>query len=130
MAKEAIEARYQMKDENGNAVTDEDGKVLWDAIAVDYDFGSTLDDAIALCGEEAVHSQYKANSRVALQAIIRAKKKAGLDNTAIQAIVAAWKPGMVIEKTQIDPAVAIQNAFSTWSDEKKAKFLAKLGIAA
>jgi hypothetical protein len=130
MAKETIEAKYQLKDENNNAIVDEEGKPTWQVESVEYDFGDNLDDAVDLCGADVVYSQYKANAKVALQGIIRAKMKAGLDNDAIQAVCDAWKPGMVAERTAVDPATAIQNAFATWSDEKKAEFLAKLGVQA
>lgn len=126
--KETVEAKYQMKDENGNAITDDEGKVMYEEVTVEYDFGDDLDAAVALCGADVVFSQYKANAKVALQGILRAKKKAGLADAAIQTVADAWKPGMVAERTAVDPAVAIQNAFATWTDEKKANFLAKLGV--
>jgi len=130
MAKETVEARFQLKDEDGHAIMNEDGKPAWQSGSVEYDFGDDLDQAVALCGAEVVHSQYKSNAKVALQGIIRSKMKAGLDATAIQELADNWKPGMIMEKTQVDPATAIQNAFSTWTDEKKAEFLAKLGVRA
>ena len=126
--KETVEARFQLKDENGNAVTDTEGKVQWEEVSVEYDFGDDLDAAVELCGADVVYSQYKSNAKVALQGIMRAKLKASLPSDQIQAIADAWKPGMVAERTAVDPATAIQNAFNTWSDEKKAEFLAKLGI--
>ncbi len=130
MAKQEVEARLQVKDENNNVVLDEEGKPTWASATVTYDFGDTLDDAISLCGKEAVHSNYVANAKVGLQAIVRAKVKAGLAADQIQAIVDGWKPGMVVEKTAVSPETAIKNAFSNWSPEKRAAFLAELGVAA
>lgn len=128
--KETVEARYQLKDENDNAILDEEGKATYATCQVEYDFGDDLDGAVALCGADVVFSNYKANSKVALQGIMRTAKKAGLSDEGIQAKVAAWKPGMVAERTVVDPSTAIQNAWETWSPEKKAEFLAKLGVQA
>lgn len=128
MAKETVEAKMQLKDEHNNAVLDEEGKPTWQLNEVEFDFGDDLDGAVDLCGADVVFSQYKANAKVALQGIIRAKTKAGLEPSAIQTLVNAWKPGMVAERTSVDPATAIKNAFATWSDEKKAEFLSQLGV--
>lgn len=129
MAKETISARYQVKDENSNAVLDADGKPVWQEADVTFDFGDDLDQAVALCGAESVFSNYKANATVALQGIIRAKLKSGMTTDQIQAIANAWKPGTVLGKTTVDPEQAIKSAFSTWSPEKQAAFLATLGVA-
>jgi len=130
MAKELVEARYQLKDENGNSILDEEGKATYAAVEVEYDFGDNLDQAVEACGEDVVFSNFKANAKVALQGIMRTKHKGALTPDQIQAVVDAWKPGMVSEKVTVDPATAIQNAFATWSDEKKATFLASLGVQA
>ena len=128
MAREVVEAKYQLKDEHGNTLTDEEGKANYSGVQVEYDFGDDLDGAVALAGAEVVFSNYKANSKVALQSIMRAKNKAGVYADTIQAFVDTWKPGMVIERTAVAPENAIMNAFPNWSDEKKAEFLAKLGV--
>jgi hypothetical protein len=127
--KEAVEAKFQLKDENGNAIVDEEGKVQYDSCVVEYDFGDDLDGAVDLCGAETVFSNYKANAKVALQGIMRSKLKAGLAEDQIQTVVDAWKPGMVAERVAVDPSTAIANAWDTWSPEKKAAFLEKLGVA-
>ena len=128
MAREAEEAKYQLKDEHSNPITDEEGKVTYSGVSVEYDFGDDLDAAVSLAGAEVVFSNYKANSKVALQSIIRAKHKAGSNADTIQDFVDTWKPGMVIERAAVAPEAAIMNAFPNWSDEKKAEFLAKLGV--
>ena len=126
MAMENVVAKFQVKDTEGNVVLDDDGKVVMEECAVQFDFGDDLNAAVDLCGEEAVHSNYKANAKVQLQAIIRAKLKAGNTPDSIQAIVANWVPGMVMEKTAIDPVKAVENAYATWSSEKKLEFIARL----
>ena len=130
MALETVTAKMQLKDENGNAIVDEEGKVTTQETEVTYDFGDDLSAAVELCGEDTVFSNYKANARVALQSIIRTGMKAGLSADQIQARCDAWKPGMVAERVQVDPSTAIANAWENWSDEKKAEFLAKLGVQA
>ena len=127
MAAEEIKARYQLKDSDGPMV-DEEGKAVMEECVVNFDFGDDLNAAVDICGEEAVHSNYRANGKVQLQSIIRAKLKAGLNQDAIQALVDTWKPGMVMEKTAVDPAKAVISAFGSWSDEKKAEFLKSLDI--
>lgn len=128
MAEEMVGARFQVKDENGNAVLNDEGKAIWEEGEVAYDFGDDLNAAVDLCGEEAVHSQYKSAARVTLQGIIRAKMKDGLSMDAIQDVVNAWKPGVAIAKTVVDPATAVAAAYDSWSDEKKAAFLKELGV--
>ena len=128
MATQSVEARYQVKDENGSAVLDSEGKAVWQGAAVDYDFGSNLDEAIALCGSDTVHSNYVANAKVALQGLIRSKLKAGQNQDQIAASIATWKPGMVMERVAIDPVTATLAAFPTWSPEKQREYLANLGV--
>ena len=130
MAKETVQARYQVKDENNNAVLDSEGKAVWQEISVEYDFGDDLDQAVALCGAETVFSNYKANATVALQGVLRAKLKAGMHHDQIVALVNEWKPGTVLSKTAVDPEQAIKTAFASWSPEKKAEFLKNLGVPA
>lgn len=129
MALETVTAKMQLKDENGNAIVDEEGKVTTSEAAVEYDFGDDLTAAVDLCGEDTVFSNYKANAKVALQSIIRTGMKAGLSAEQIQDRCSAWKPGMVAERVAVDPSTAIANAWENWSDEKKAEFLAKLGVS-
>lgn len=128
MAMETVEARYLEKNEAGETMLDEDGKPVYIAASAEYDFGDDLDSAVALCGAETVHSNYRANAKVALQGIVRAKKKAGHTDEEIQSVVTRWKPGMVAEKSTIDPAVAFEQMFKSSSPEKRAELLARLGI--
>jgi hypothetical protein len=127
MALQNVNAKYAAKDEKGNSVLVDGEAVILEA-SVNYDFGDNLQAAIENCGEEAVFSNFVANAKVGLQSIIRSKLKQGLTPDQIQAIADSWKPGMVADKVQIDPAQAIKAAFNTWSPEKKAEFLAGLGI--
>lgn len=128
MATELIKARYQVKDSEGNVIVGDDGKPIWKEVEVNFDLGDNLQAAVDMCGEAAVFSNYKSNARVSLQNILRAKGAAGLTHDAIQSLVDGWKPGMVIEKTTIDPETVVSNAFETWSLEKQNEFLRRLGV--
>ena len=122
-----VKARYQTRDSEGPMV-DEEGKAVMEECVVNFNFGDDLDAAVELCGAEAVHSNYVANGKVQLQSIMRAKLKAGDSQESIQMIVDGWKPGMVMERTAVDPAKAVANAFDSWTPEKKAEFLQSLGV--
>lgn len=122
-----ISAKYQVKDENGNAVL-VDGQPKWDETVIQYDLGDTLDASIDLFGKEAVHSQFVAGAKVAIQGLMRGKMKQGNTPEQIQEFFNGYKVGMVIERTQVDPLQATKAAFQTWSPEKKAEFLKSLGV--
>lgn len=128
MAAEQLDARLQLKDENGNVVTDEEGKPSWTQASINYDFGDDLNQASELFGVEVVFSLYKAQAKIAGQALIRSKLKAGLPMDQLQGVFDIWKPGMVMERTSVNPEDAIKSAFASWSPEKQAEFLAQLGV--
>lgn len=130
MAVEQLDARFQLKDENGNVQVDEEGKPSWQSASVQFDFGDDLNQASEMFGAEVVFSLYKAQAKVAGQALIRAKLKSGLPTDQLQGIFDAWKPGMVMERVSVNPEDAIKAAFASWSPEKQAEFLSKLGVAA
>jgi len=123
-----VNARYQSKDENGQAILDAEGKAVWQEATCSYDFGDTLEEATDKFGADVVFSNFVANGKVAVQGIMRAKMKAGLGQVAIQELLNAHKLGMVMEKTQVDPLEAVKNAFATWSPEKKKEYLKQLGV--
>ena len=131
MAIQKVTAKYAVKDTNGNSVMidgPEGPEASVIECSVDYDFGADLNSAIEMAGAEAVFSNYVANAKVALQGIIRAKLKAGNTPEQIQAVAASWKPGMVAEKTVVDPVAAVKAAFATWTPEQKTAYLKELGV--
>lgn len=130
MAMEQLDARYQLKDENGNVLVDEEGKPTWAQASINYDFGDDLNQASEMFGTEVVFSLYRAQAKVAGQALIRAKLKSGLPTDQLQGVFDVWKPGMVMERVSVNPEDAVKAAFASWSPEKQAEFLAKLGVAA
>jgi hypothetical protein len=123
-----VNARYQSKDENGNAILDGEGKAVWQEATCQYDFGDTLDAAVDKFGSDVVFSNFVANGKVAIQGIMRAKMKAGMNQEGIQTLLDGHKLGMVMEKTTVDPLEAVKAAFATWSPEKKMEYLKQLGV--
>jgi len=65
-----------------------------ESVITSFDIDELIDDAVARYGHEVVHSRYKAQLIIDLQAFIRTKMKAGIDAAAIQASVDSWKPGV------------------------------------
>ena len=126
MAMELIEARYGVKDDNGNVMKDEEGKPIYAEASANYDFGETLADLIAKCGEDVVRSNAIANMKVSLQSRIRALHKANPDQAAIQAQVDQWVPGVVAPKVTVDPMQAVLAQFGNWPKEKQKEFLKSL----
>jgi len=122
-----VSAKFQVKDEEGNAVLI-DGKPEWKEVSGTYNFGDTLDEAVDMFGADVVFSNFVANGKVAIQGIMRAKMKAGLTQEAIQTFLSGYKLGMVVERTQVDPLEAVKAAFATWSPEKKMEYLKQLGV--
>ena len=128
MAKELVVAKMQLKDENGNAILDDEGKVTYNEASAEYDFGDNLDSAVELCGADTVYSNYRANSKVALQGVMRNLIKAGKTPDEIQSAVDGWKPGLVMEKVTVDPKAAFAAAFMNYPLEKKLEMLRNLGV--
>lgn len=128
MAKELVTARFQLKDTEGNTVVDDEGKVVNQEVQVEYDFGDNLDAAVETCGADTVFSNFKANAKVALQGIMRNNLKAGKTAEQIQELVNSWKPGVVMEKTSVDPKQAFMASFAAFPLEKKLEMLRQLGV--
>lgn len=125
---ETVSVKYKLQDEHGDVIKDEDGKVSYQEAEVTYTFPETLADAVTLSGEDVVYSMYKVSARSALQNVIRTKLKAGISLAELQEVASSWSPGMIMPRTTVNPENAIKNAFTTWSPEKQAEFLAELGV--
>lgn len=123
---EQVTAKVTLKDEDDKPLKDAEGKNQYDEVTIDYDFGDDLNQAVELCGEEVVFSQFVSAAKVSLQGIMRAKLKAGLGQDAIQSFCNEWKPGMVVAKTTVDPIQATMDAFATWSPEKREEYIRQL----
>lgn len=128
MASTEIKARYQVKDENGNAVLNE-GNPVWVDVAAQYDFGENLNDAADKFGADVVFSQFVSAATVKIQALMRDKKKAGQTDEQIQEFLNTYKIGMVVERTVVNPLEAFKAAFKLMSPEQQRQQLIDLGIA-
>lgn len=97
-------------------------------LAVNYDFGDTLDEAVAKFGADVVYSNFKKSAVIALQALVRRKldkKEDALSDEAIIAAAAAWKPGIASVST-VDAKEAIFKKVGKMSKADKDALIEKL----
>ena len=90
-----------------------------------YDFGENLEEMVAKFGADVVFTNARASFKITGQGAMRRYLTSGLNQEAIEAKMAAWKPGVAIERT-VDPVAAILSKWGTMSDEDKADLLKKL----
>ena len=128
MASTEIKAKYQVKDENGNAVLSE-GAPVWVEVTGQYDFGENLQDASDKFGADVVFSQFVSAATVKIQSLMRDKKKAGQTDEQIQEFLNTYKIGMVVERTAVNPLEAFKAAFKMMTPEQQREQLIALGIA-
>jgi hypothetical protein len=112
-------ATYNEKDEDGNTVDSHE-------LSVEYDFGSTLDDAVELFSEEIVLAHFKAHAVVSLQSRMRSAAKLGQD---VQEAADGWKPGQVTRRGK-SPVEKAMGAFEKMSDDQQQAFIEQLKEAA
>jgi len=89
------------------------------------DFGEDLEDAITKFGEGVVFSNFKASAKITAQAAIRRYLEAGKTAEEIVKLMAAWKPGVAIERVS-DPVAAFKAKFAAMSPEEQIAALADL----
>ncbi len=98
-------------------------------LAVDYDFGATLEEAIGMFGAEVVYSNFKQNAVIGLQALVRRYLEAKDDKYKSDAEIVekaeAWKPDIATIKTT-DKKALVMEAFAKMSDEDKKALLEQL----
>jgi hypothetical protein len=111
-----VSAKATIKDANGNVVG-------YKGCNGYFPFGKDLDDAVAKYTGEIVFSNYRAQAKIKLQAIMRSYLIAGKD---IGDLLKTWKPGLQMERTPVDPMVAAENKFERLSPEEQKAFLEKL----
>jgi len=97
------------------------------SVAINYNFGENLDDAIGLFGDVAIYSRFKSASVVDLQALIRrhlgGEKPKSQDE--IQALADEWKPG-VGSRVRKSPKDKALDALAALSDEDRQALLDSL----
>jgi hypothetical protein len=98
-------------------------------IAIPFNFGSNLEEAVALFGEEAVFESYKADAVVGLQGFARRMLKLdgdkAMSNEDILAKCTEWKPGSRPKKSATDKALDMLNKLS---EDDKLNVLKALGL--
>jgi hypothetical protein len=102
-------------------------------VAVDYEFGENLDDAVARFGSEVVFTKFRAAAIIDLQALVRRHIKLPEDKAMtdeqIQAKVNGWKPAVAVVGQGVKTKPTAESLFAkaaTMSAEEKQALLAKL----
>jgi hypothetical protein len=83
-----------------------------------YDFGGSLAAATEKFGEAVVYSGFVRSAVITAQAAMRRFLEDGLDGAAIEEKMAAWKPGVSIERV-IDPVAATVAKFGKMTKEEQ-----------
>lgn len=98
-------------------------------LVVEYDFGSSLQDAISKFGEAVVFSNFQDSAVISLQANVRRmlemKEDKRLSDDEIKAKVAAWKIGVKAVRTS-DSKEKLLEKFNKLSAEGKAELIAAI----
>lgn len=89
------------------------------------DFGESLEDAITKFGEAVVFSNFKASAKITAQAAMRRYLEAKKSAEEIVKLMAAWKPGVAIERVS-DPVAAFKAKFAGMTPEEQIAALADL----
>jgi hypothetical protein len=100
-------------------------------LAVSFDFGDTLEAAIEKFGSDAVFAGFKADAKVGLQALVRARLNATEDDSEapkftdeeIVAAVAEFKPGTK-NRQSADPLAKLLALLGKVTPEQRAALLA------
>jgi hypothetical protein len=90
-----------------------------------YDFGGSLEAAKEKFGEEVVYSGFVRSAVITAQAAMRRFLEDGLDAAQIEEKMAAWKPGVSIERV-VDPVAATVAKFGKMTKEEQDALIAKL----
>ena len=94
-------------------------------VTVYADMGNDLEDAITKFGEAVVFSNFKAAAKITAQAAMRRYIEAKKSTEEIVKLMAAWKPGVAIERVS-DPVAAFKAKFASMSPEEQIAALADL----
>jgi len=93
--------------------------------AIAYDFGATLDEAVAKFGSDVVFTNFKRTAVITAQAAIRRMLEGKKSIDEITAGMASWKPGVAMERV-IDPVASLVGRWDSYSAEEQAEILKKL----
>ena len=95
-------------------------------VTINYDFGKTLDDAVAKFGKEVIFSNFVANCVVTIQSGMRGQAIKGKSDAEIQAHYNTYKVGTASARGAIDPVAALIGKFPTLDAAKQDELLKKL----
>ena len=112
-------------DASGNVLIEATEKTSSKKIAVTYNFGASLDEAIEKFGAEVVFSGFRRTSVITAQGLMRRLAKTGKSDAEIQAAIFNWKPGVQAERIS-DPVARLKSMFSSMSAEERQKIMAEL----
>lgn len=88
-----------------------------------YKFGKDLAEAVEMFTEDVVFSNFRAQAKIKLQALMRSRVAKGQD---VSNLLATWKPGVQLERTPVDPIVAAENKFDQLDKDAQDAFIEKL----
>ena len=92
-------------------------------VTVQYDFGDNLEDAVERYGKEVVFTNFRANSKIVLQAGLRRCLEKGKDPAEF---ASRFKPGVQTVSPAVDPVTAAKNAFASMGEDERKAFLKEL----
>jgi hypothetical protein len=107
------------------AVKEDKEKGTKKSATIGYNFGDSLADMVKMFGENVVMSNAKKSMVITAQAVMRRYLEAGKDQAAITTSLAAWKPGVALERI-VDPVGSITANWDKLDKTQKAALLAKL----
>jgi len=95
------------------------------SVQIEFDFGGSVEAAIDRFGADVVYSNFTRASVITAQSIIRRMMETGKGQEEIQEFMAAWKPGVSIERT-VDPVASVLGKFGSMSPEEQKALIKQL----
>ena len=90
-----------------------------------YDFGKDLNEMVGKFTDDVVFTNARASFKITAQSAMRRYLSSGLGQEEVAGKMAAWKPGVAIERT-VDPVAALLGKWGSMSKEEQADVLKKL----
>jgi len=115
MSEIEIKAQVKIGDESKEAV-------------IFKDLGDDMPDAIDQFGDNVVFTNFRSSAKITAQSAIRRYLKAGKSQDEITVLMAAWKPGIAIERIS-DPVAAFKAKFAVMTPKEQAAALEDLKLS-
>jgi len=90
-----------------------------------YDFGKDLAEMVKKFGEDVTFTNARGSMKITAQSAMRRYIENGKTQEEITTLMAAWKPGVAIERT-VDPVAMLQSKWGSMTEEEKADVLKRL----